>query len=401
VGIAKHFEVLSVPTSRRQFFRRAAETAAGLVLAQTVLDSLGGLQHASAAGTPEPAPLRECMFYAKTGGKVVRCELCPRGCEVPEGERGFCRVRENQAGTFRTLVYDRVCTLHLDPIEKKPFFHYLPGTQAVSVATAGCNFTCKFCQNWQISQARPEDVHHDPLTTERLASLAVDRGVPTIAYTYNEPTVFYEYVHDTAKLGRTRGVGSVIVSAGYIAEKPMRELAKHLTAVKVDLKAFTDKFYREVCGGTLQPVLDTLKTVHSTGMHLEVVVLLIPGMNDGADEIKKMCGWITTNLGPDVPVHFSRFQPLYQMKNLPETPVETVERARDLAVAAGVRYAYVGNVAFHPYGNTWCHSCKMKLIERVGYRVDSNLIQDGRCPKCGTRIPGVWSQKQALAFQPA
>jgi pyruvate formate lyase activating enzyme len=220
-----------VPTSRRQFFHRAAQTAAGVVLAKTVLDSLGSIERASAAETPEPAPLRECMFYAKTGGKAVRCELCPRACEVPEGERGFCRVRENQEGTFRTLVYDRVCTLNVDPIEKKPFFHYLPGTQAVSVATAGCNFTCKFCQNWQISQARPEDIRHDPLTTTQLTGLAADKGVPTIAYTYNEPTVFYEYVHETAKLGRTRDVGSVIVSAGYIAEKPMRELAKHLTAV--------------------------------------------------------------------------------------------------------------------------------------------------------------------------
>jgi len=378
---------------------RTVQAAAGLALAETVLRELTVRQTHAAQTPAEPAP-RECMFYAKTGGKDVRCELCPRGCEVPDGARGFCRVRENQGGTYRTLVYDRICSLNVDPIEKKPFYHYLPGTEAVSVATAGCNFTCKFCQNWQISQARPEDIRHIPKTTAQLVEQAVNQGVPTIAYTYNEPTIFYEYVHDTAKLGRTRDVGSVIVSNGYIREKPMRELARYLTAVKVDLKAFTEKFYREVSGGTLQPVLDNLKVVHSTGMHLEVVVLLIPTLNDDKEEIKKMCGWIVANLGPDVPVHFSRFHPLYQMKNLPETPVKTVELARNVAMEAGVHYAYVGNVAFHPYGHTYCHSCKMKLIERVGYRVDNSVIQDGKCPKCGTKIPGVWSQKQALAFQP-
>ncbi|HUW58667.1 MAG TPA: AmmeMemoRadiSam system radical SAM enzyme [Planctomycetota bacterium] len=385
-------------TGRREFMRRTAGAACGLLVGGRLI---GRSTAAAPVGVTTPAGVpRECLFYAKLDGAEVRCELCPHACRVPDGERGVCGVRVNQGGTYRTLVYDRVCSFHIDPIEKKPFYHYLPGTDAVSVATAGCNMSCKFCQNWQISQARPEDVRHQPLTTAQLVDVAVQRNVPTIAYTYSEPTIFYEYVHDTAKLGRTRSVGSVIVSNGFISEKPMRELVKHLTAVKVDLKAFTEKFYREVCGGALQPVLDNLKVVHSTGIHLEIVVLLIPTLNDGKEEIKQMCGWILKELGPDVPVHFSRFHPTYQMKNLPRTPVTTVEMARDVAASAGVHYAFVGNVAFHPYGHTYCPSCKTRLIERVGYRVGENLVKDGKCPKCATKIPGVWSQKDALAFRP-
>ena len=340
------------------------------------------------------------MFYVKLDDRQVRCQLCPHGCLIPEGERGLCGVRENRGGTLRTLAHNRVCSLNIDPIEKKPFYHYLPGTSAVSIATAGCNMTCKFCQNWQISQSRPEKLRHRDATAAQLVNLAADRHVPTIAYTYNEPVIFSEYVHDVAKLGRTRAVGSVMISNGFINEKPMRELVKHVTAVKVDLKAFTDKFYRDVCGASLQPVLDNLKVLHTTGIHLEIVVLLIPTLNDGADEIRRMSGWIVKNLGPDVPVHFSRFHPTYKMKNLPRTPVKTVERARDIAVKAGIHYAYVGNVPRHDYGHTYCHHCKTLLIERIGYRLARNLVVGGKCPKCNTKIPGVWSQKDALAFRP-
>jgi len=370
-----------------------------MILAGSALENvIPRLAHAAPA--PAQAQPKDAMFWSRADEKDVLCELCPHGCLVPDGERGKCGVRENQSGTYRTLVYDRVCMRNVDPIEKKPFYHYLPGTDAVSIATAGCNFTCKFCQNWQISQARPEDIHHQPLTTAELVKFAVERGTPTIAYTYTEPVVFYEYVHDTAKLGREKGIGSVMVSAGFIHEKPMRELINHLTAVKVDLKAFTEKFYRDVCGGKLQPVLDTLKVVRSTGIHLEIVVLLIPTLNDGIEEIKRMCGWIVNELGPDVPVHFTRFHPSYKLLNLPQTPVKTVEMARDEAVKAGIRYAYVGNVPFHDYGHTYCHACKTKLIERVGFRVNSTLGADGKCPKCAAAIPGVWSQKQAVAFRP-
>jgi pyruvate formate lyase activating enzyme len=354
---------------------------------------------APATAGPAPLPPKECMFYT-ANGKEVACELCPHACVVGDGERGLCGVRENRGGRYNTLVYDRVCALNVDPIEKKPFFHYLPGTDAVSIATAGCNFTCRFCQNYEISQAKPEAIPHDALTRADLVALALKRAAPTIAYTYSEPVIFYEMVHDTAKLGRERGVGSVMVTNGFINEKPMRELANHLTAVKVDLKAFTEKYYADVCGGRLKEVLDTLKVLRSTGIHLEIVVLVVPTLNDGADEFRRMCGWIVENLGPDVPVHFIRFHPSYRMQNLPMTPVKTVELAHDEAVKAGVRYCYVGNVPMHPFEHTYCHSCKTRLIERAGMRVKANLIADGRCPKCASAIPGVWSQKQALAFKP-
>jgi len=379
--------------------KRTAQAGCGLVLADALGERLADAQPIGTPPAPQKRP-RECMFYEKIGRGNVRCLLCPHHCRVREGQRGDCGVRENQNGTYRTLVYNRYCSFNIDPIEKKPFYHYLPGTTAASVATAGCNFTCKFCQNWQISQSLPEEVRHRPLTTAGLVARAVERHVPTIAYTYSEPTVFYEYMHDTAKLGRTRGVGSVIVSNGYMCEDATRRLLNHLTAVKVDLKAFTEKFYQDVCGGHLQPVLDNLQVIHSTGIHLELVVLLIPTLNDGKDEIRKMCEWVVEKLGVDVPIHFSRFHPTYQMKNLPRTPVKTLEMAREVAVEAGVRYAYVGNVAFHAYGHTYCHACKTKVIERVGYRVENNLGEDGKCPKCGAAIPGVWSQKQALAFKP-
>ena len=367
------------------------------MLAGTLLD--GVAVHPALAQRRDNAA-KECLFYEKGDNRAVSCTLCPHECDVPDGRRGVCGVRVNRGGVYRTLVYNRICSLNVDPIEKKPFYHYLPGTSALSIATAGCNMTCKFCQNHAISQARPENIRHRDATPRQLIDLALARKAPTVAYTYNEPTIFYEYMHDVAQAGRARNVGSVMVSNGFINPEPMRRLAKHLTAVKVDLKAFTDKFYRDVCGGALKPVLDNLEVVHATGMHLEIVVLLIPTLNDSADEIKKMCGWVVKHLGPDVPMHFSRFHPTYRMRNLPRTPIKTVERARDIAVAAGVHYAYVGNVPFHDYGNTVCHRCKTLLIERVGFRLVKNVIADGKCPKCGTKIPGVWSQKDALAFKP-
>ena len=390
---------------RRQFIVRTACAAAGVAVAGGVIEMLTRRSSPGGAfSAPVPAPAipagHEAMFWAKGEAQAVGCELCPHKCSIADGARGTCGVRENTGGALRTLVYERACTCNIDPIEKKPFFHYLPGTTAVSIATAGCNFTCKFCQNWAISQSRPEKIPHDPLACDALAKLAADRGAPTVAFTYNEPVIYYEYVHDAAKAARARGVGAVVVSNGSIAEKPMRKWCEQLTAIKVDLKGFTDKYYREICGGDLQPVLDALKVAHSTGIHLEIVVLLVPGLNDDAEETKRMCGWIVKALGPDVPVHFSRFHPTYKLANLPMTPVKTVEGARDAAVKEGVRYAYVGNLGDHPYGHTYCHACKTRLIERLGFNVREVLIKDGKCPKCAASIPGIWSQKDALAFRP-
>ncbi len=336
------------------------------------------------------------MHWEKQPENRIKCVLCPRECEVADVERGYCGVRENHGGEYQTLVYGALCSANMDPIEKKPLFHYLPGTPAFSIATAGCNIECKFCQNWQISQFRPEQVESTLVTPERLVSVCKSRDCPTIAYTYSEPVIFYEYMHDTAALARQRGVGSVMISNGYIQEKPLRELCRQLTGVKIDLKAFTEKFYQEQCAGKLKPVLATLEWLKDIGIWFELVILIIPTLNDSPNEIKEMSAWVVKHLGPDVPMHFTRFHPTYRLKNLPRTPVSTLERCRKIAMDAGVHYVYAGNVPMHEGENTYCHRCRSELIRRVGFRVASNAVKDGKCSKCGAKIPGVWSQGQVI-----
>jgi pyruvate formate lyase activating enzyme len=334
----------------------------------------------------------EAMFWEELPDDKVKCVLCPRECEVANVERGYCGVRENQGGKYQTLVYGALCSANVDPIEKKPLFHYLPGTTAFSVATAGCNVECKFCQNWEISQFRPEQVPSVLVTPEHLIEVCRREHAPTVAYTYSEPVIFYEYMHDAAAIGREKGVGSVMISNGYIQEKPLRELCKHLTGVKIDLKAFTETFYKEQCNGELAPVLKTLETLKDIGIWFEIVVLVIPTLNDSEDEIRQMSRWIMEHLGPNVPVHFSRFHPTYRVTNLPRTPVSTVERCRRVALESGIHYVYAGNLPTHPGENTYCHACQRTIIQRAGYRIVANNIEDGKCPYCGTEIPGVWGQ---------
>ena len=342
----------------------------------------------------------EAMFWEELPDRKVKCVLCPRECQVADVERGYCGVRENRGGQYQTLVYGALCSANVDPVEKKPLFHYRPGTTAFSIATAGCNIECKFCQNWQISQFRPEQVPSTVVTPDRLISACQSRRSPTIAYTYSEPVIFYEYMHDTAALARRHGIGSVMISNGYIQEEPLRQLCKHLTGVKIDLKAFTETFYRDLCAGELKPVLKVLEVLKDIGIWFELVVLIIPTHNDSPDEIRRMSNWVIERLGPDVPMHFTRFHPTYRVTNLPATPVSTLERCRKIAMDAGVHYVYAGNVPMHEGENTYCHSCGHELIRRIGFRVRFNRIAAGRCPKCDTQIPGVWSQEQALAFPP-
>ena len=343
---------------------------------------------------------REALFWEKIEGNKVKCVLCPRECEVADVERGYCGVRENQDGKYQTLVYGALCSGRVDPIEKKPLFHYLPGTTALSIATAGCNIECKFCQNWQISQFRPEQVPSMKVPPDRLIAECKAAQSPTIAYTYSEPVIFYEYMHDSAALARKNGIGSVMISNGYIQEKPLRRLCHHLTGVKIDFKAFSEKFYRETCAGELKPVLATLEILKDVGIWFELVILIIPTLNDSPDEIKRMSRWVLDHLGPNVPMHFTRFHPTYRITNLPPTPDKTIERCREIAMDTGIHYAYVGNAAMHLGENTYCHNCRHELILRVGFHVIANDIKDGKCPKCNTAIPGIWSQKQALAFKP-
>ena len=342
----------------------------------------------------------EAMFWEERSEKKVKCLLCPRECEVADVERGYCGVRENQGGRYQTLVYGALCSANIDPIEKKPLFHYLPGTTALSIATAGCNIECKFCQNWEISQFRPEQIDSRLVPPEQLIAICERERSPTVAHTYSEPVIFYEYMHDSAALGRKQGVGAVMISNGYIQEKPLRELCRHITGVKIDLKAFTETFYKEQCNGELKPVLTTLETLKDIGIWFEIVVLVIPTLNDSEEEIRRMSQWVVEHLGPDVPMHFSRFHPTNRVVNLPRTPISTVERCRAIALESGVHYVYAGNIPMHPGENTYCHSCNETLIRRAGYRIVANGVKDGKCSKCDASIPGVWSQEQAMSFEP-
>jgi len=339
----------------------------------------------------EDLPARPARWYKKLDGARVECGLCPRKCRVADMERGACGVRENRGGEYFTLVHSRPCSLHLDPVEKKPFFHVLPGTSSMSLATVGCNFECRFCQNWEIAQARPEQVPAADVPPRRLAELAKQYGAPTIACTYTEPVVWAEYVYDIAAAGRKAGIRTLMISNGYIQPEPMGDLLEVLGAVKVDLKAYTDKFYRETCKGELKPVLDTLRLLRKKGTWTEIVVLVVPTLNDGEQEHRELARFVVGELGPDVPIHFTRFHPGYRLMNLPRTPVPTLERARDIAMAEGVRYAYVGNVPGHPGNHTYCPGCKTVVIERTGLAVTRNALIRGKCPGCAREIPGIWS----------
>ncbi len=334
--------------------------------------------------------VREAMYYTTQSGNYVQCQLCPRRCVIPEGQRGLCEVRENRGGKLYTLVYGNPVAVHIDPIEKKPFNHFLPATSALSLATVGCNLDCAYCQNWTISQARPEEVASYDLPPEAVVELALEKGCESIAYTYTEPTVFYEYMLDTAKLARAKGIKNVVITAGFINPEPLRELCHAVDAIRVDLKGFNQDFYRKVVQGELGPVLETLKIIQEEGIHLEIINLVVPTLNDDEEEIRQMCRWILENLGPDVPLHFTRFYPMYRLKNLPPTPVETLERAREIALEEGLHYVYIGNVPGHPAGNTYCPKCGKLLIKRMGFYVVENHIVDGKCEYCGEPIPGVW-----------
>ena len=334
--------------------------------------------------------IKEARFYDKQAYRKIKCKLCPRECVIDDRERGYCGVRENRGGTYYTLVHSRVVTAHVDPIEKKPFFHFLPGTVAFSIATAGCNVNCKMCQNWEISQSRPEQVASQYVPPNDLAGLAQQNRCPSIAYTYSEPVVFYEYVRDAADAGHAQGIKSVVVTGGFIQQDPLKKLCPGVDAIKVDLKSFSEKYYKEVVNGELKPVLEALVTMRRLGMWTEIVYLVVPTLNDSDAEFRGLAGWIKSNLGVDVPVHFSRFHPEYLLKNLPPTPLETLERAKAIADAEGLHYVYLGNVPGHPAESTYCPKCHRVVIGRVGLTVQEVHLRKGRCEYCQEAIPGVW-----------
>ncbi len=333
--------------------------------------------------------MKEAMFWEKKKDKIVQCHLCPRHCVIKDKERGNCRVRENKAGKLYSLVYGKACAVAIDPIEKKPLFHFLPASSAYSIGTAGCNLHCKFCQNWTTSQANPEDVYAQPLSPKDIVKNAIDSGCKSIAYTYNEPVVYYEYALDTAKEARKKGIKNIIVCSGFINQEPLLEWCKYIDAANIDLKGFTDEYYRKITTAWLQPVLDTIKTLHEKKIWLELTNLIVPTLNDDMKTIKKMCEWIKQNLGVDVPLHFSAFYPYYLLKHLPPTPPETVLKARNVALKTGLNFVYAGNILVEKEGNTYCPKCGGILIERKGFSVLQNNIKNGKC-SCRHKVPGVW-----------
>lgn len=333
--------------------------------------------------------LHEAQYYETLSQGRVQCFLCPNYCVLSPGQFGICKARKNINGKLYSMIYGEVASIHVDPIEKKPFFHFLPGSNAFSVGTTGCNMRCVFCQNWEISQAFPDDVPTQPATPEQLVEKALESGAQTIAFTYNEPVIAYEYVLDTAKLAKPKGLKIVMVSNGYIDEEPLKELLPYLDAYKVDLKAFDEKFYRKLTGGHLEAVLNSLKVIKQSGTWLEIVTLLIPGENDGDEEIRALAHWIKENLGDSVPLHFSRFFPQFKLQNLPPTPPETLIRARKIAMEEGLKFVYTGNVAYPEGETTYCPQSGETAIERQGYFIIRDNLKDGVCPD-GEKIPGVW-----------
>lgn len=375
--------------TRREFLKRGCLFCLGLGLSSTAVETIFG-QKAFAAKNDLSKAAR-AMFYKKIDDTTVQCQLCPRGCTLSEGVRSFCRVREARGGELYTFAHNSVCSAHVDPIEKKPLFHFLPGTGAFSISTAGCNYRCKSCQNWQISQVPPEDVENRTMTPSDVSAEAIATGSRTVAYTYTEPVIFYEYMLACSKEARSKGLSNMCHSNGSFNPAPLEALAPYLDAANIDLKGFTQGFYEDYSAGYLDSVLATLKTLKKNNVWLEITNLVIPTMNDDPGKIKEMCVWIYENLGPDVPVHFSRFWPQYKLTNLYPTPVGLLEDARRTAMASGIRYSYIGNVPGHEGENTYCHGCKKPVIKRSGYVILENRVRGGACEFCGTKIPGVWS----------
>lgn len=321
---------------------------------------------------------------------LVQCELCPKNCLIKPGQSGDCRIRVNIDGTLRAVTYGFPSAVHVDPVEKKPVNHFLPGTKILSLATVGCNMHCKNCQNWEISQCNPEDATASPLPPEAIPDMAKAQGCHSVAYTYTDPSVYYEYAFDSCVKVHEAGLRNVLVTAAYMNVEPWRELCRHVDAVTVDIKAMTEQFYRDICGTSLKPVLNCLVAAKAMGVMVETSNLVIPTLNDSDAEIETLCRWIKENLGRETPLHFLRFFPQYQMRHLPPTPPQTLERARKIALAAGLDFVYVGNLLVSDAQSTRCPQCRRLLIERVGHSVVTNRVVDGACPECNKGVYGIW-----------
>jgi len=341
------------------------------------------------ASESEP-PLKEVMFYESLDGRKVQCQTCFRRCIVSPGRRGFCRVRENRDGTYYSLVYARPSAIQIDPIEKEPQYHMLPGTDILCFGTVGCNFRCRHCHNWHLSQASPGDCLTYDMPPEKAVEMALERKIPTVSFTYNEPTAFYEYVYDVVVLAKEKGLRTLWHSNGSMNPEPLKKLLEYTDAATIDLKGFTKKAY-DNSSARLDPVLRTLKAIKQGGKWLEVVNLVIPTINDDPGDIRRMCEWIKENLGVETPLHFSRFFPNYKLTQLSPTPMKTLEEAHGIASDVGLHYATIGNAPGHKYNSTFCPECGKKVIHRVHFQVLKMDMEGGKCKFCGHEIPGIWS----------
>jgi pyruvate formate lyase activating enzyme len=330
--------------------------------------------------------MHEARQYTKTENSTTTCSLCNHRCVIKEGKHGICGVRKNVNGTLYAETYGKISAEAVDPIEKKPLFHYLPGTLSYSLGGIGCNFHCEHCQNWHISRASLEDARQNTLMPEEGVERALQRECASISWTYNEPTIWHEYTLDMGTLARQKGLGTVYVTNGYITEEALRELSPMLGAYRVDLKAFTDDFYRKICGGRLQPVLDSAKLARELDMHIETVTLVIPGLNDSMEEMNGLIHWVIENLGPATPMHFSAFHPDYKMTDRGPTPVATLEKIYKSAKELGLKFPYIGNVYTSGYENTYCPACGTTLIERQGFSSRFRDLDGRQCAKCGENV---------------
>lgn len=378
--------------SKRQFIKNSAMAAGaigcGLFNMETIAKELN-------LSNPEFLPMGidkhtiEAKYYINTP-KGLKCQLCPNECILKEGEEGDCKTRVNNNGMLNCFAYGNPCAVHIDPIEKKPLYHFHPGSSAFSIATAGCNLACLNCQNWEISQKSPKKTRNYELFPNKLVEECIENNCKSIAYTYTDPVVFYEYVYDSAVIAKENNVNNILVSAGYINEKPLRDWCKYIDAANIDLKSFHNDIYEMLNAGKLEPVLNTLKTLKDEGVWLEITNLVVPTWTDDLDMIKEMCEWLSTNGFSSYPLHFSRFSPKYKLTHLASTPVSTLISAREIAINAGMDYVYIGNVPGNDATNTYCPNCNKMVINRLGYRIQKIHISDGKCTQCNTKISGVW-----------
>ncbi|WP_028575137.1 AmmeMemoRadiSam system radical SAM enzyme [Desulfonatronovibrio hydrogenovorans] len=380
--------------TRKEFIQAGVAGLCGLGLAGwpswsgTVLAAQPGPAQTAAKGLVSPTP---SPWFKPAGNNRIQCRLCPNQCTLANNQRSRCQVRENRNGRGYTLAFGNPALIQEDPVERKPFFHVLPGTRALSVSTAGCNLHCKFCQVWDMALVRPEQIHAYDLPPEAVVDHALSAGVDSLSYAFGEPVVFFEYMTRTAELARQAGLLNLVHTAGYIRVEPLEKMCSLVDAANIDLKGFDPDFYREYVGGELDTVLNTLVTLKKAGVHVEITCIIIPTINDDPGRISRMCSWISRELGPDTPVHFARFYPLYKLSGLPRTPVSTLDMAVDKAGEAGLKYVYVAKVTGHEKESTFCPECREKIISRLGFFIDQIKVTRGQCSFCSTEIPGIWA----------